>query len=87
MQDDRQSTHRRLISRKEARRISGLSERSQTRTPDFPKAVEISAGRVALVEGEVMAWVAAKIAARDRRTARLNGPVEAETVTRRAARA
>ena len=56
---------RRLISRKEARVICGLSERSQTRIEDFPKAVEISAGRVALVEDEVRERVEKRIAARD----------------------
>jgi predicted DNA-binding transcriptional regulator AlpA len=58
---------KRLISRKQAREICGLSERSQTRIEDFPKAVEISAGRVALVEDEVRQWVEKRIAERDAR--------------------
>jgi predicted DNA-binding transcriptional regulator AlpA len=63
---DRHHHPPRLISRKQARHISGLSERSQTRTPDFPRPVEMSAGRVGLVEDEVVAWVEGRIAARDK---------------------
>jgi predicted DNA-binding transcriptional regulator AlpA len=56
---------RRLISRKKARFLTDVSERSQLRIPDFPKPIEISEGRVALVFDEVVEWVDRRIAARD----------------------
>jgi len=58
----------RLISPRETRALTSVSEREQKRRPDFPKPVRLgtgSNGRIGFVLGEVRAWNAAQIAKRD----------------------
>ena len=59
----------RIITRKEAARMTRISEDEQYRRPDFPKAIKLGKGyngRVGLLVSELQAWIRARVDERNR---------------------